>query len=290
MDVNHGSAKIRAGLAKSPSTVGIVGTRNMNGTLYTAFMRAQRKPETSDDREVIQSHVLRPAMEGIIREFIAETRQKPRRIIVFRDGVSTGQFNAVLQKEMRTIDEVFEEICGKRAPITFITVQKRHDTRLFPNKVTLDWRGDEKQNPIAGTVVDNTMTGPGVWNFYLVSHEGIQGTSKPAHYTVLYDENKFSNDQLQNLAYYMCHLYSKCPRAVSLPAPQYYAHHVAFRAAELGSYKLYNNDGNNPNKERPPASRSKEDHELEEEELRMLDEYNKAIAVDRNNARSMFFL
>ena len=77
-------------------------------------------------------------MEAIIREFIAETRQKPRRIIVFRDGLSTGQFNVVFQKEMKTINEVFEEICGKRAPITFITVQKRHDTRSFPIAVTLD--------------------------------------------------------------------------------------------------------------------------------------------------------
>ena len=37
-------------------------------------------------------------------------------------------------------------------------------------------------------------------------------------------------DTPQVLSYYLCHLYSRCTRAVSYPTPTYYAHLVAERA------------------------------------------------------------
>jgi eukaryotic translation initiation factor 2C len=60
----------------------------------------------------------------------------------------------------------------------------------------------------------------------------MQGTSKPTHYCVLWDDNQFSQDGLQAVAYYLCHCYVRCTRSVSIPAPTYYAHHVAARANE----------------------------------------------------------
>ena len=57
-----------------------------------------------------------------------------------------------------------------------------------------------------------------------------QGTSRPTHYHVLYDDNAFTADDLQKLTYQLCHVYARCTRSVSMPAPAYYAHLVAFRA------------------------------------------------------------
>lgn len=57
-----------------------------------------------------------------------------------------------------------------------------------------------------------------------------QGTSRPSHYHVLWDDNRFSSDELQILTYQLCHTYVRCTRSVSIPAPAYYAHLVAFRA------------------------------------------------------------
>ena len=57
-----------------------------------------------------------------------------------------------------------------------------------------------------------------------------QGTSRPSHYHVLWDDNGFSADELQCLTYQLCHTYVRCTRSVSYPAPAYYAHLVAFRA------------------------------------------------------------
>ncbi|XP_020617428.1 protein argonaute-3-like [Orbicella faveolata] len=57
-----------------------------------------------------------------------------------------------------------------------------------------------------------------------------QGTSRPTHYHVLYDDNAFTADGLEQLTYQLCHVYARCTRSVSMPAPAYYAHLVAFRA------------------------------------------------------------
>ena len=68
--------------------------------------------------------------------------------------------------------------------------------------------------------------------FYLQSHSGIQGTTRPVHYHVLKDENGFTPDAIQNLTFALCHLYCRCTRSVSLVPPVYYAHLAAGRGAQ----------------------------------------------------------
>ena len=66
--------------------------------------------------------------------------------------------------------------------------------------------------------------------FSVFSH--LQGTTKPTHYHVLWNDCNLSADQIQEMTYYLCHTYSRCERSVSYPAPTYYAHLAAFRARE----------------------------------------------------------
>lgn len=53
-------------------------------------------------------------------------------------------------------------------------------SRFFP----LPREGDRSGNCSAGTVVDQDVTHPTDHDFYLLSHAGILGTSRPAHYSV----------------------------------------------------------------------------------------------------------
>ena len=73
-------------------------------------------------------------------------------------------------------------------------------------------------------MIDQGVNHPTEGDFYLLSHEGIQGTSRyhlhlclhlpprPCHYHVLWDDSNFSADELETLSYYLCHLYSRCTR------------------------------------------------------------------------------
>jgi hypothetical protein len=129
---------------------------------------------------------------------------------------------------------------GFKANITLIVVGKRHHVRFFPRSSN---EGDRSGNCPAGTVVDSDVVNPVEFDFYLQSHGGLLGTSRPAHYNVLLDENKFtyvvtlSNyfarllsmltiymhraDGLQSLSYALCHVYARATRSVSIPAPVY---------------------------------------------------------------------
>lgn len=42
-----------------------------------------------------------------------------------------------------------------------------------------------------------------------------------------------SEDEIEKLTYYLCHMFARCTRSVSYPAPTYYAHLAAFRARSL---------------------------------------------------------
>src|SRR5438874_6284162 len=83
---------------------------------------------------------------------------------------------------------------------------------------------DRTGNCFPGTVVETTVTHPFEFDFYLQSHPGTQGTTRPTHYYVLYDENNFTPDALETLTYNLCYVYARCTRAVSLVSPLYYAH------------------------------------------------------------------
>ncbi|KAM0842094.1 hypothetical protein ACQ4PT_058583 [Festuca glaucescens] len=119
---------------------------------------------------------------------------------------------------------------GYLPPVTFVVVQKRHHTRLFPEVHGKREMTDKSGNILPGTVVDLMICHPTEFDFYLCSHAGIQGTSRPTHYHVLYDENHFTADALQSLTNNLCYTYARCTRAVSVVPPAYYAHLAAFRA------------------------------------------------------------
>ncbi len=91
---------------------------------------------------------------------------------MFRDGVSEGQFEIVLNKEIAAIQRACKRLQEDYQPgITYFVAQKRHKTRLFPQQ-----KGDSLKNGNVppGTVVDTDITHPTVSSFFLASHEGIQ--------------------------------------------------------------------------------------------------------------------
>ncbi|KAF3774292.1 argonaute 10 protein [Nymphaea thermarum] len=67
------------------------------------------------------------------------------------------------------------------------------------------------------TVVDTKICHPNEFDFYDCNFPaGIQGTSRPAHYHVLWDENNFTADGMQTLTNNLCYTYARCTRSISV--------------------------------------------------------------------------
>ncbi|KAI0278886.1 argonaute-like protein [Russula aff. rugulosa BPL654] len=195
------------GSTDRPSFTALVGSIDNSAVRYVSTMEVQ-----TSKVEIIE------AMESMCTF--------PKRILFYRDGVSEGQFATVMEQELPLIRNACKKL-GIKPTITLIIVGKRHHVRLFPCKEN---EADRSGNCVAGTVVDSDVVNPVEFDFYLLSHGGILGTSRPAHYNVLLDENKFTADGLQSISYALCHVYARATRSVSIPAPVYYADIVCSRA------------------------------------------------------------
>ncbi|KRZ13011.1 putative protein tag-76 [Trichinella zimbabwensis] len=205
-----------------PSIAAIVGNVDISVTKFHASVKIQPAKQ-----ELITGFVDQ-FLERLV-EYFHVNGSPPKNIIVFRDGVSEGQFMQVLEEELPALRRACISFLSDYQPlITFVVVQKRHHARFFCCDEAAA-RGRGKNIP-AGTVIDRIVTSPDEYDFFLCSHHGIQGTSRPTRYYVLYDESNMHANTMQSITYYLCHLYGRCTRSVSIPAPVYFADLVCARA------------------------------------------------------------
>ncbi|KAG9379766.1 Stem cell self-renewal protein Piwi [Pyrenophora tritici-repentis] len=170
----------------------------------------------------------------------------PENILMYRDGVSEGQYDMVLAQELPQIRKACEETypatdTKKGLPrITIVICGKRHKTRFYPTK---DQDCDRSGNTKPGTVVDRGVTDARNWDFFLQAHAALQGTARPCHYYIVHDEifrqiyakqipPPFGNiaDIVEDLTHNMCYLFGRATKAVSLCPPAYYADLACERA------------------------------------------------------------
>jgi hypothetical protein len=163
-------------------------------------------------------------------------RKLPKNVIIYRDGVSEGQYDLVLNHELPLI----RKACRQKYPasdtklglpkISIIVCGKRHHTRFAPTQAE---NADDNGNCQAGTIVDRGVTESRNWDFFLQSHACLKGTARSAHYYVILDEifrsrpvkapHRSPADALEDLTHNMSHLFGRATKAVSLCPPAYYA-------------------------------------------------------------------
>ncbi|KAJ0412705.1 hypothetical protein ATCC90586_002335 [Pythium insidiosum] len=219
VDVTHPSPG--PDTASTPSIAALVGSLDGRATQYAAVFSGQTaRVEEVEALEAMMTSLLAHVMG-------ARGRRRPlRRVLYFRDGVAESQFDMVREREVRAVQRATAAVFGTACAVSAIVVQKRHHTRIFPT------RGSG--NVPAGTVLDSVVCHPREHDFYLASHAGPLGTTRPCHYHVVYDDNALGADELQCLAYGMCFGFARATRSVSLVPAVYYAHLVAYRARCYG--------------------------------------------------------
>lgn len=233
IDVTHpspGSAK------EAPSVAGMVASVDKSLGQWPASLRIQ-----TPTQEIVDG------LKSMLKSHLALWRKKnktlPENILVYRDGVSEGQYELVLIKEVSGLRDACEEMYPppdqkKGLPrLTVVIVAKRHHTRFYPTK---EADADKYSNPEPGTVVDRGVTEARNWDFFMQAHSALKGTARPAHYYVVCDEifttrkapPPFRNvaDVLEDLTHRLCYMYGRATRSVSICMPAYYADIVCERA------------------------------------------------------------
>ncbi|KAH9282798.1 Protein argonaute-3 [Echinococcus granulosus] len=166
-DVTH-PGPTGGGRSFTKSVAAVVASISCDLMRYVAIVRQQDQiREGKSTREDIDG------MEGIFSDLLKTFAKNnndrlPTKVIVYRDGVSEGQFDPVLRIELSAMQRACSNLRPDYEPgITFIVVQKRHHIRFNPV-------GSRAKNVLPGTVVDAQITHHREFDFYLCSHEGIQ--------------------------------------------------------------------------------------------------------------------
>lgn len=238
LDVTHPSPG-SAGTA--PSIAGMVASTDKYLAQWPAIIRLQhvaRQEMVSDLKLMLKTRLDLWKSKGKHAEY-------PENILLYRDGVSEGQYDIVLNKELPLLREACAEAYPAAATkkglprMTIAVVGKRHHTRFYPT-VLEKGKSDDNGNCCNGTIVDRHVTEARNWDFFLQAHNALQGTARPAHYFIVLDEifakrpikAPFTNtaDVFEDLTHNMCYLFGRATKAVSLCPPAYYADLVCERA------------------------------------------------------------
>lgn len=233
IDVTHPSP---GSASSAPSVAGIVASVDANLAQWPAEIRVQ-----SARQEMVAD--LETLLVSRLNHWRKINKNLPENIIIYRDGVSEGQYNTVIDKEL----PLLQSACKKTYPadqtkkglprLAIIIVGKRHNTRFYPTSE----QDSNRDNPIPGTVVDRGVSEARDWDFFLQAHSALQGTARPAHYFTVWDEIFYPRhpansggpgaaDVLQDLTHKMCYLFGRATKAVSVCPPAYYADLVCTRA------------------------------------------------------------
>lgn len=219
-DVSHASPGSEEG-----SMAAITASMSTDFTRYAALC------QTNGNRiEIISTDIIMKQLKQLVELWMSQPAMRgamPQRVLYYRDGVSSGQYQHVLEQEVADMRKLFKTINPQVQPkITVIICAKRHHIRFFPAA----GHGDRNGNPNPGTLVETGCTNPFEFDFYLNAHSAIKGTARPVHYHVILDECKLGPMVLQQVTFEHCFQYMRSTTPVSMFPAVYYAHLASNRA------------------------------------------------------------
>ena len=224
-DVSHASPGVTQG-----SIAALTVSQDLTCSRYSAAVQTN-----GFRKELITQRNMIEMVQPLVQRWMENVGQGslPKHVYYFRDGVSEGQYAAVIEHELVNLKKAFQTKTQGQAKtlpkFTLVVAEKRHHIRFFPPKGTP--AADKNANPVPGIIVDRDVTQPFDDDIYLNSHSAIQGTARPTHYTMLVDEYNIPVDQFQTMLYEECYQYQRATTPVSLFPAVYYAHLAAARAS-----------------------------------------------------------
>lgn len=206
--------------SEDPSIAAMVASVDSKLGQWPAVLRRQ-----TEARVEMVSH-LKEMLETRLELWKSKSKSQsyPKNILVYRDGVSEGQYNLVLSQELLQLEAACNNLYPRNRQespkITIVIVAKRHHIRFYT---------DKGGNPFPATAVDRDITESDNWDFFLQPHKAIKGVARPIHYIVIHDnifQEKFKEEaaeKMENFTHRLCYIFGRSTSAVSICTPAYYA-------------------------------------------------------------------
>ena len=153
-------------LRRVQSVAGFIASLNNTCTRYYTCAKFQQPGE-----ELHNS--LQTLVTNALRRYHEVNAEVPKYVVVYRDGVGDGQVLTVQQHEVPQVSEALRSL-APQCKLMYIVVKKRIAARFF------QLANGTEANPPPGTVIDDLVTRPNAFDFFVVSQSVNRGTVNPA--------------------------------------------------------------------------------------------------------------
>lgn len=214
---------------KSHPVMALVATNNHTYSTYFSDVAFARNDYKMDN-------FLKDTIPKAIEKFIKDNGIHPMRIIVFREGISSGQRKDVLATECVELKNICEGYRKqeKMMSYVYVTVNKTNNAKFFRCTDNNKLNFDRMENPKQGSCIYEDVCDSDE-EFYLVSQKSFRGLATPTHYFVLSNElgciENMTMAEVRNLiatlSFKLSFMYYNTIGAIKVPAPIHYANKLS---------------------------------------------------------------
>lgn len=118
--------------SKGKSYAAVVGSYDLDFCKYAVRVSEQvNENDNKSSQEIILN--MEEMAYSLLKKFEEKNKKLPTKIVFYRDGVDSGQFQGVLDQEMFALKKACAKF-NQNIKITMIVVVKRHHTKFYPTR------------------------------------------------------------------------------------------------------------------------------------------------------------
>ena len=220
------------GIDSGPSMIiGLDSSKNKDGNKYVLSASYNRKfnkfyTDFANAKLSPEDNTLCNLFKNALNYFRnINNNHLPNTIIIYRQGGNDKQVEKIMRNELPKILELLSGdenkntyAKGYKPKLTMFTVNKKTDLKFFENS------SNGYKNIPMGTVIDQDVISPEVFEFYLQCPDVDRGCASPVHFLCVYNDNdNMTINDFEDISYKQSFYYWNWPGPVRIPAALKYA-------------------------------------------------------------------
>ena len=230
---------------KSGQVFMIIGldSKRVNGNIYYSMTSSKNFKLTNfftqecscEDRTQPRNQTLMKMFDNSIAKIMENCPHCPNYIIIYRQGGNDFRNKMLTVNELGNFQEVLNDYRKKNkskddshnftnTKLYYICCNLKSDLKFFETKSNNGYNSFEYGNPKSGLVVDDKVTQPDKFEFYIQPQLVNQGSATPCHYQVMHydksdnEENDLKIENLEKLSFYLSYYYWTWSGAIRVPS------------------------------------------------------------------------